>query len=249
MDAINALKASHLYVRYGSTAALVDVSFSIPAGGKVIAIIGPNGAGKSTLLQSLLGFIKPAAGKMAFWGKPYAKVRKKVAYIPQRSSIDWDFPITVFDVVCMGLYAEKGLFARVKKEDKERAYEVLKTVGLEGKEHRQIGELSGGQQQRVFLARALIQRADMYFMDEPFAGVDLATEKSMVKILHQLAAEGKTIFVVHHDLHTVSAYFDWVLLLHTRLIGCGPVAEVFHFEGIRAAYGEHFALLMQGVFW
>lgn len=237
-----ALSVQQLTVNYDKVPVLWDLHFSIPVG-KLVGIIGPNGAGKSTLLKALLGIVKPLAGRIEFLGRPYKKVRKSIAYVPQRSAIDWDFPITVFDVVLMGRYSKSGLFSRMKKADKEAVYRALASVGLESFADRQIGALSGGQQQRVFLARALLQEADIYLMDEPFAGVDMATEKVIVSIFDQLRAQGKSLFVVHHDLNSVEQYFDWAILLNTSLIACGPVEEVFHKENLSKTYGGYFSFL------
>ncbi len=237
-----AISVHQLTVNYDKVPVLWDLHFSIPTG-KLVGIIGPNGAGKSTLLKALLGIVKPLSGRIEFLGQPYKKVRKSIAYVPQRSSVDWDFPITVFDVVLMGRYSKGGLFGRMKKADIEAASRALTSVGLESFAHRQIGELSGGQQQRVFLARALLQEAEIYLMDEPFAGVDLATEKVIISIFDQLRTQGKSLFVVHHDLNSVEQYFDWTILLNTSLIACGPVEEVFHKENLAKTYGGYFSFL------
>ncbi len=242
MDEKKALTVDQLSVNYDKVPVLWDLNFSIPKG-KLVGILGPNGAGKSTLLKALLGIIKPLSGRIEFLGEPYKKARKSVAYVPQRSAVDWDFPITVFDVVLMGRYGKTGLFKRVKKSDKEAVERTLEMVGLESFANRQIGELSGGQQQRVFIARALLQEAEIYLMDEPFAGVDIATEKVIVSIFDELRSKGKTLFVVHHDLNSVDQYFDWVILLNTSLIACGPVEEVFNREMLLKTYGGYFAFL------
>lgn len=246
MDQKQALKVQQLSVNYDQISVLWDLNFSIPSG-KLVGVIGPNGAGKSTLLKTLLGIVKPLSGRVEFLGQPYKKVRRSVAYVPQRSAIDWDFPITVFDVVLMGRYAKSGFFQRLKRADKEAVTRALASVGLESFADRQIGELSGGQQQRVFIARALLQEADIYLMDEPFAGVDIATEKVIVSIFDELRSRGKTLLVVHHDLNSVDQYFDWVLLLNTSLIACGPVEEVFHKETLLKAYGGYFSFLDEAV--
>ena len=242
MEEMQALSVQQLSVNYDKMSVLWDVSFSIPQG-KLVGIIGPNGAGKSTLLKALLGIVKPLSGRIEFLGQSYKKARKSIAYVPQRSAIDWDFPITVFDVVLMGRYGKNGLFKRLKRADKEAAFRALEAVGLESFAGRQIGELSGGQQQKVFIARSLLQEAEVYLMDEPFAGVDMATEKVIVSILDGLRAKGKTLFVVHHDLQTVDQYFDWVILLNTSLIACGPVEEVFHKDSLLKTYGGTFSFL------
>jgi manganese/zinc/iron transport system ATP- binding protein len=228
-----ALKAEGLNINYGKTAVLWDVSFQIPKG-LLIGIIGPNGAGKSTLLKAALGLIKPFSGCISVSGT--------VAYVPQRETVDWDFPITAEEVVLMGRYGRLGLFGRPRRADREATAAALEHVGMTQYAHRQISELSGGQQQRLFVARALVQNADVFLFDEPFAGVDLATEKTIVAILRKLRDEGKTILIVHHDLPSVEEYFDWVLLLHTRLLGCGPVKEIFTKENLACAFGKSQAL-------
>ncbi len=224
----------HLTVNYDKTAVLWDVSCSVPKG-KLIGIIGPNGAGKSTLLKAALRLVKPLSGKIKLDGKS--------AYVPQRSSVDWDFPITVFDVVLMGVYGKLGFFKWAKKAHKEATRRALEKVGMLGFANRQISQLSSGQQQRVFIARALLQDADIYLLDEPFAGVDMATEKEIMTLLRKLKKEGKTIFVVHHDLTCVESYFDWVIMLNTCLIASGPVKEVFHSDNLMRTYGRSALLL------
>ncbi|MES2121786.1 MAG: ABC transporter ATP-binding protein, partial [Chlamydiota bacterium] len=221
---------------------LWDVQFSIPEG-KLVGVIGPNGAGKSTLLKALLGMVKPLSGKVEFFGQPLKKVLDRVAYVPQRNSVDWDFPITAFEVVLMGRYGKMGCLKRPKAADKEAAEHALELVGMLPFAKRQISQLSGGQQQRLFIARALLQDADLYLMDEPFAGVDMATEKAIIALLDKLKSKGKTLLVVHHDLTTVDAYFDWVIMLNTCLIACGSVADVYHQESILKTYGRSATLL------
>ncbi len=233
----NALSVEQLTVNYDKTPVLWDVTFKIPAG-KLVGIVGPNGAGKSTLLKSLLGMTKPLSGSIEFFGQPYKKVRNQVAYVPQRSSVDWDFPITAFDLVLMGRYGKLGYFKWPKVSDKEAARHALDMVGMLPFAERQISQLSGGQQQRLFIARALLQDADLYLMDEPFAGVDIATEKAIIGLMDGLKAKGKTLFVVHHDLGTVDTYFDWVIMLNTCLIASGPVADVFDEDTIMRTYGR-----------
>lgn len=204
----------------------------------MVGILGPNGAGKSSLLKSALGLIKPLSGKIEFFQEPICLSRQKIAYVPQRQSVDWDFPITSIQVVLMGRYGKLGPFGKPKRADWEAAEKALELVGMHHFRDRQISELSGGQQQRLFLARALVQNPDIFLLDEPFVGVDLTTEQEIVRLLKQQKEEGKTIFIVHHDLPSVEAYFDWVLLLNTRLIACGPVAEVFHAEHLAKAFGK-----------
>lgn len=237
-----AVEVEQLTVNYDKTPVLWDVGFAIPSG-KLIGVIGPNGAGKSTLLKALLGVVKPLSGKVAFFSQPLKKVFKRIAYVPQRSSVDWEFPITVMDLVLMGRYGKLGLLKWPRAADKEAARAALNMVGMLPFEKRQIGQLSGGQQQRIFIARALLQDADIYFMDEPFAGVDMATEQAIIGLLDQLKLQGKTVFVVHHDLNSVERYFDWVILLNTALIASGPVSQVFHPANIERAYGKSSLLL------
>ncbi len=237
-----AIKIEQLSVNYDKTPVLWDIHCSIPEG-KLVGIIGPNGAGKSTLLKSLLGMAHPLSGRIEFFGQPYKKVRHRVAYVPQRSSVDWEFPITAFEVVLMGRYRKMGLFKWPTAADKEAARHALDLVGMLTFAQRQIGQLSGGQQQRLFIARALLQDADLYLMDEPFAGVDMATEKSIIALMDKLKVQGKTLLVVHHDLATVDNYFDWIVMLNTCLIACGPVSEVFNPETVIRTYGRGSALL------
>ena len=228
---MKAVKVENLTVHYDKTPVLWEIDFELPHG-VLVGILGPNGAGKSTLLKTLLGSMKPISGSFVFG------TSKKVAYIPQRASVDWNFPIQVLDVVLMGRYGKLGLFKWIRKEDKEAAKKALEQVGMQSFAMRQISELSGGQQQRVFLARALMQDADIYLMDEPFSGIDAATEKALVDILAELKNQGKTLLVVHHDLTTVKSYFDWVVLLNSCLIDYGPVSEVFHEENLKKTYGN-----------
>jgi manganese/zinc/iron transport system ATP- binding protein len=239
---IPALKVEGLSVNFDTTSVLWDIHFQIPQG-MLVGIIGPNGAGKSTLLKALLGMAKPLSGKMECFGSSLKKAKKRIAYVPQRSSVDWDFPITAFELVLMGRYGTIGYFTWPKKADREAAKKALELVGMSAYANRQISQLSGGQQQRLFLARALLQDADLYLMDEPFAGVDMATEKAIIALMDQLRDRGKTLLVVHHDLSTVDAYFDWVVMLNTCLIACGPVDQVFHADTIMRTYGRSNALL------
>jgi manganese/zinc/iron transport system ATP- binding protein len=237
-----ALEVSDLTVAYRNRPVLWDLDLDVPPG-VLMAIIGPNGAGKTTLIKAALGLIKPTAGRVLVYGKPIAQQSRLVGYVPQRTSVDWDFPTTVLDVVMMGSYRSLGWVRRPGKAQLDLAVEALEKVGMLEFADRQISQLSGGQQQRVFLARALVQHAEVYFMDEPFQGVDAATEKAIVVLLKEMRASGKTLVVVHHDLQTVSEYFDWVTMLNVRSICSGPVAEVFTEENLRQAYGGRIAYL------
>lgn len=229
-----------LTVSYGQKPAVFSVDMTVEAG-KMTAIIGPNGAGKSTMLKAALGIVPPVSGQVQVYGRPLDEQRARIAYVPQRASVDWDFPTRVIDVVLMGLYRELGLMGRVRAEHREKAMECLERVGMGDFADRQIGQLSGGQQQRVFLARSLAQGADLYLLDEPFAGVDAATEKAIISVLKSLRAAGKTVVVVHHDLATVTDYFDNVFLINTRKVAEGPVAEAFTAESLQTAYGGRLA--------
>lgn len=227
-------------VAYRTKPVLWDVDLNVPAG-ILMAIVGPNGAGKTTLIKSILGLITPAAGQVLIYGKPYHKQRKIVGYVPQRGSVDWDFPTNVLDVVTMGTYGSLGWITKPKARERERAINALEKVSMVDYAKRQINQLSGGQQQRVFLARALVQDASVYFMDEPFQGVDAKTERAIISILQELRTAGKTVVVVHHDLQTVPEYFDWVTLLNVRNIASGEVEKVFTDENLRTAYGGQVA--------
>jgi manganese/zinc/iron transport system ATP- binding protein len=206
-------------------------------------IVGPNGAGKSTLIKSLLGLVPSLSGEALIYGKSYKSQRKRVGYVPQRSSVDWDFPTTALDVVTMGLYGRLGWFKRPGRKERDESLEALDMVGMSALADRQISQLSGGQQQRVFLARALVQEADIYFLDEPMAGVDATTERAIIDILRRLRDEGKTLIVVHHDLQTVRRYFDWLLLLNVSVVAMGDIDDVFTVDNLRKAYGGQIALL------
>lgn len=225
-----------LTVAYGEAAAIQSINADFLAG-KMTAIIGPNGAGKSTLLKAALGIVPRIAGDVSFFGAPLGQMRDRVAYVPQRAGIDWDFPARVIDVVLMGFYRELGLLRRIRPHHRARAMACLARVDMQDFAARQIGQLSGGQQQRVFLARALAQGADLYLLDEPFAGVDAATEAAIVRVLHGLRNEGRTIVCVHHDLSTVPAYFDRVLMLNVRRIAEGPVTVAFTEDTLAETYG------------
>lgn len=225
-----------LTVSYGAEPVVFSVDMTTRPGA-MTAIIGPNGAGKSTLLKAALGIVKPLAGRVTAWGAPLPQVRDRIAYVPQRASVDWDFPTRVIDVVLMGLYRELGLLRRVRATHRQRAMDCLDRVGMTDFAERQIGQLSGGQQQRVFLARALAQGADLYLLDEPFAGVDAATESAIIAVLKELRDEGKTVVSVHHDLSTVEDYFDRVFLINRRRMAEGTVAEAFTRDTLTATYG------------
>ncbi|ATV71514.1 peptide transporter [Fusobacterium pseudoperiodonticum] len=225
---MNAIEIKNLTVAYGENIALEDLNLNIEVG-SLMALVGPNGAGKSTLIKTILKFLKQITGEIKINAKT-------LAYVPQRNSVDWDFPTTLFDVVEMGCYGRVGLFKRVNKEEKQKVLKAIEQVGMLEFKDRQISELSGGQQQRAFIARALVQEADIYLMDEPFQGVDSTTEKSIVEILKQLKAEGKTIIVVHHDLQTVPTYFESVALINKAVIVSGKVSEVFTQENIDVTY-------------
>jgi manganese/zinc/iron transport system ATP- binding protein len=237
-----ALHVEDLTASYAQQAVLWDVDLNVPPG-VLAAIVGPNGAGKSTLLRCVIGAVRPTAGHVYVHGHPYREQRQRVAYVPQRTSVDWDFPTTALDVVTMGLYGRLGWFRRPRRREADVAMEALAMVGMADLAGRQIAQLSGGQQQRVFLARALVQDADLYLMDEPFAGVDATTERAIVDLLKDLRARGKTVVAVHHDLQTVATYFDWLALLNVRLIAQGPVRETYTAENLRAAYGPRVVLL------
>ncbi len=231
-----------LTVAYHRKPVLWDVELNIPEG-KLVGIVGPNGAGKSTLLKACLDLVPKTSGWAHIYGQPYRKARHLVAYVPQRESVDWDFPVSALDVVAMGAYRRIGWFKRITKAETKRAVEALDQVGIANLAHRQISQLSGGQQQRVFLARALMQDAELYLMDEPFAAVDAATEQAIVALLKQLSEKGKTCLVVHHDLATVTDYFDWLVLLNMRVVASGPADETFTRENLQKAYGGKLNLL------
>jgi manganese/zinc/iron transport system ATP- binding protein len=238
------LSIHDLTVAYHRKAVLWDIEYNAPPA-KLIAIVGPNGAGKSTLIKSVLDLIPKVSGEVLVFGEPYRAQRGRVAYVPQRESVDWDFPVNALDVVVMGLYRKIGWCLPVARKHRLAGLEALDRVGLADFAYRQISQLSGGQQQRVFLARALVQDADLYLMDEPFASVDASTERAVVELLRQLRSQGKTALVVHHDLQTVPEYFDDVLLINMRLVASGPVADVFTTENLRKTYGGKLALLDQ----
>ncbi len=231
------IEVEDMTVAYEKKPVLWDIDLKIPKG-VLMAIVGPNGAGKSTLIKAMLDLVKPISGKVLFNGADYHSQRRYIGYVPQRESVDWDFPTSVFDVVLMGTYGQIGWIKRPGRKEKEKALDAIKKVGMEEFIARQISQLSGGQQQRVFLARALVQDADIYFMDEPLQGVDARTEKAIIRILKELRTNGKTVVVVHHDLQTVQEYFDWVTLLNTKIIKYGRVEEVFNEDNLKITYGK-----------
>lgn len=237
-----ALEVHDLTVAYNSKPVLWDVDLAVPEG-VLMAIVGPNGAGKSTLIKAMLNLIPRAAGTVTFYGKPYAQARSLLGYVPQRGSVDWDFPTSVLDVVLMGLYGKLGWFRRPNRQHREQAMHALEQVGMTDYAQRQISQLSGGQQQRTFLARALVQDAQIYFMDEPFAAVDAVTERAIVSILHALRERGRTVLVVHHDLQTVPTYFDWATLLNVEVVASGATATAFTPENLRRTYGGRVSFL------
>jgi manganese/zinc/iron transport system ATP- binding protein len=237
-----AVHVEDLTVSYHEKPVLWDIDLDVPPG-VLAGIIGPNGAGKSTLIKTILGLVRPAAGHVYIHGRPYREQRRRVGYVPQRSSVDWDFPTTALDVVTMGLYGRLGWLRRPGRSQQVLAREALASVGMSDFADRQISQLSGGQQQRVFLARALVQDSDVYFLDEPLAGVDAVTERAIMDILRELRAGGKTVIAVHHDLQTVRSYFDWLFILNVRAIAQGPVEQVYTAANLRAAYGGQVALL------
>ena len=238
----NSLEVNHLTVCYDRKPALWEADLSLPQG-TMTGIVGPNGAGKSTFLKAILGLIPITSGLVKFFGEDYSKVRHRIAYVPQRESVDWEYPISAREVVAMGLYREMGLFRRVGKEQRMKADEALDRVGMKEYGHTQIGSLSGGQQQRVFLARALVQDADLYLMDEPFAGIDATTEKVILELMQDLRAAGASLVCVHHDLPTVADYFDHLALLNLRVVASGELSEVFNRETLTQCYGGRLELL------
>ena len=238
------LEIHDLTVAYHKKPVLWGVDLVVPPG-KLVGIVGPNGAGKSTLIKAAMGLMPVSSGWVKVFGEPVAKNLRRVGYVPQRESVDWDFPVSVMDVVLMGRYGKLGLFKRPTKADRDTARECLDKVKMLPYANRQISNLSGGQQQRVFLARALAQESDLYFMDEPFAGVDAATESAIIALLHELRAAGKTLLVVHHDLPTARNYFDMLLLLNMRVVAFGPTEEVFNYETLQKTYGGRLTILSE----
>ncbi len=236
------IEVHDLTVAYGRKPVLWDIDLEFNEG-ELVGVVGPNGAGKSTLIKAMLDLVPSASGWVRIYGEPYAARRKQVGYVPQRESVDWDFPVNARDVVLMGMYGRLGWFRRPSRKDHHTADECLEKVEMSAYGDRQISQLSGGQQQRVFLARALAQDARIYVMDEPFAGVDAATEASIVRVLRDLRAEGKTVVAVHHDLQTVEEYFDSLVLLNLRVVANGPTSEVFTRDNLLATYGGRLTIL------
>jgi manganese/zinc/iron transport system ATP- binding protein len=237
-----ALEIHDMTVAYHRKPVLWDIDLAIPEG-NLVGVVGPNGAGKTTLIKAVLGLVPLASGKVEIYGRPYDEQRKIIGYVPQRESVDWDFPVTVRDVVLMGTYGQLGWFRRPGRHERETADRCLEQVGMRDFANRQIRQLSGGQQQRVFLARALAQDARVYFMDEPFSGVDAATEAAILELLQQLRSARKTVFVVHHDLQTVRSYFDYVILLNMRLVAYGPTETTFTPANLHKTYGGRLTIL------
>ncbi|QDV92184.1 High-affinity zinc uptake system ATP-binding protein ZnuC [Phycisphaerae bacterium RAS2] len=237
-----AVEVHDVTVAYDRKPVLWDVDLELPAG-RLIGVMGPNGAGKTTLLKAVLGLVPIASGRIEIFGEPLARCRRRVGYVPQRETVDWDFPVSALDVVLMGRYGRLGWLRRPGRADRAAAMDGLARVGMADFAHRQISQLSGGQQQRVFLARALVQEADVYFMDEPFAGVDAATEAAIVELLKALRTSGRTVIAVHHDLQTAPEYFDYTVLLNLRLVAAGPTQDVFNNKNLQETYGGRLTIL------
>lgn len=239
---VPSLEVHDVTVAFDRKPVLWNIDLTLPQG-KLVGIIGPNGAGKSTLIKAVMGLLPLSSGYVKLFDQPIDAVRKRISYVPQRESVDWDFPASVLDIVLMGRYGKLGLFTRPRKADRDVAMDCLRKVGMESFVNRQISQLSGGQQQRTFLARALAQQADIYFMDEPFAGVDAATEKAIINLLRSMTEQKKTVIVVHHDLQSVPQYFDYVIMLNTRLVAYGPTESVFTQDNLTSTYGGKLTLL------
>jgi manganese/zinc/iron transport system ATP- binding protein len=236
------LSVYDLTVAYHRKPVLWDVSFDAPAG-KLIGVVGPNGAGKSTLIKAVMDLVPRASGRISVFGQSYRANRHRVGYVPQRETVDWDFPVDALEVVAMGLYGRIGWCRPVSRRHRMEALQALERVGIAELAHRQISQLSGGQQQRTFLARAIVQNADLYLMDEPFAAVDAATERAILAILQDMKSSGKTVLIIHHDLQTVADYFDYVVLLNMRVVAHGPTSQVFTNENLQKTYGGRLTLL------
>ncbi|MES2630135.1 MAG: metal ABC transporter ATP-binding protein [Bacteroidota bacterium] len=236
------IETHNLTVSYNANPVLWNIDFTLPAG-ELTGIIGPNGSGKTTLLKSIMGLVPLSSGFVKIFGQSLENVRDKISYVPQRETVDWDFPASVLDVVLMGRYSRKNILRSLSREDHSIAQESLEKVGMQDFAKRQISQLSGGQQQRVFIARALARQSSLFLLDEPFTGVDAASEESILNLLIDMKKEGKSIVVVHHDLHTAKAYFDWIVLLNTRLVASGPKEDIFNTELLQEAYGGRLTLL------
>lgn len=236
------LAVDDLTVAYDRKPVIWDVGFEIPAG-SLVGIVGPNGGGKSTLLRAIMDLVPRASGRVSVFGTSYRQSRHRVGYVPQRESVDWDFPVDALDVVTMGLYRQIGWCLPIRAKHRRAAMEALERVGIADLARRQISQLSGGQQQRTFLARALVQNADLYLMDEPFSAVDASTERAIIDLLRDMRSAGKTAIVIHHDLQTVPQYFDYVVLLNLRVVAAGPVAQVFTPDNLQTTYGGRLTLL------
>ncbi len=239
-----AVEVHDLTVTYNKKPVLWDIDLTLPKGA-IVGIIGPNGAGKSTLIKAIMDLIPHSSGYVKIFDQEIDEVRHSISYVPQKESVDWDFPASVLDVVLMGRYAKLGLFTRPRKADKEVALDCLRKVGMDAYKSRQIAQLSGGQQQRVFIARALAQEADIYFMDEPFAGVDAATEKAIIGLLREMSEKGKTVIVIHHDLQSALEYFNWIVLLNLRLVASGPTETTLVPKLLEETYGGKLTLLAE----
>ena len=237
-----AIEVHNLTVSYHRKPVLWDIDFQLPKG-KLIGVVGPNGSGKTSLLKAIMGILEPDSGYVNLFGEKLEDVRDRVSYVPQRESVDWDFPASVMDVVEMGRFRKNNIFRRLSNHDKNLATQALEKVNMLDLARRQISQLSGGQQQRVFIARALAQQADLYLMDEPFAGVDASTEEAILTLLSEMRNEEKTVVIVHHDLQTAYDYFDHIVLLNTRLVATGPKEEVFTSELLQEAYGGQLTVL------
>lgn len=236
---MNLLEVEDLTVSYGKNLVLGEACLQIKTGGKIIGILGPNGAGKSTFLKAILHLCPKRSGRVLFWGKPLSYFQEKVAYVPQKEEIDWEFPITAYEVVLMGRYGQLKFWQKPRLSDKEAALDALRKMGLKGYENHQISELSGGQQQKLFLARAMVQKAEIYFLDEPFQGVDATSEIAMIQMFKEWKEQGKTLFIVHHDLSCLKQYFDELILIHKRIVAYGPTEEIITSENLQRTFGKN----------
>ncbi len=236
------LQIKDLTVAYQNNVVLQNVNLSIPSG-NLVGIIGPNGAGKSTLLNAIMHLIPKIEGEVKIKGESLKTIRKLVAFIPQRDSVDWNFPISVLDLVLMGRYAKLPWYKKITDLDKQQALNCLEKVNMLNFADKHISELSGGEKQRIFIARALAQEAEVYFFDEPLVGIDATSEKEIMEILNQMKMEGKSIFVVHHDLQSSVEYFDWVIFINRKIVASGPISSVFSLQNLQNTYGEAFSVL------